>query len=193
MRMTLWPSLLVALALILACGTPTATPTALPLTETQEQSPSTPAEQSVTGTPERPAATPTRPPLTDPPKPTAATTAEQPATEIPDLPVATPPGPPATVAPERPAEHPRNNRRPIRPRTIRGLFLPCCRPAPRSLFLLTSKLQWSGLPSESRLSFNSATSLTWMRYRLPKSCFAPSALALWLLGIFTLGPNGLAS
>ena len=106
MRIALWISVLVALALILAWGTPAATPTELPPTETQEQSPAAPAEQSVTGTPERPAATPTRPPLTDPPKPTAATTAGQPATEIPDLPVATPPGPPATVAPERPAATP---------------------------------------------------------------------------------------
>ena len=104
MRIALWLSLLVALALILACGTPTATPTELPLTETQEQSPSTPAEQSATGTPEPTTATSTRPPLTDTPKPTAAPPAEPPAaitagpaaTEVSERPAATPAEQPAT-------------------------------------------------------------------------------------------------
>ena len=104
MRIALWLSVLVALALILACGTPTATPTELPLTETQEQSPSTPAEQSATGTPEPTTATSTRPPLTDTPKPTAAPPAEPPAaitagpaaTEVSERPAATPAEQPAT-------------------------------------------------------------------------------------------------
>ena len=98
MRIALWPSLLVALALILVCGTPTATPTELPLTETQEQSPSTPAEQSATGTPEPTTATSTGPPLNETPKPTAAMTAEQPA--------AITAGPAATEVSERPAAAP---------------------------------------------------------------------------------------
>ena len=106
MRIVLWLSFLVALALILACGTPTATPTELSHPETQEQSPAAPAEQSARETPETATATSTRPPVTDTPKPTAATPAEQPAMETPEPPVATPPGPPATEAPERPAATP---------------------------------------------------------------------------------------
>ena len=106
MRIVLWLSFLVALALILACGTPTATPTELSHPETQEQSPAAPAEQSARETPETATATSTRPPVTDTPKPTAATTAEQPATETPERPVATPAGPPATEAPERPVATP---------------------------------------------------------------------------------------
>ena len=106
MRIALWLSLLVALALILACGTPTATPTELPLTETQEQSPSTPAEQSATGTPEPTTATSTRPPLNETPKPTAAMTAEQPATVTVESPAETTPGPLATEVSERPAATP---------------------------------------------------------------------------------------
>ena len=106
MRIALWPSLLAALALILACGTPTATPTELPLTETQEQSPSTPAEQSVTGTPEPTTATSTRPPPNETPKPTAAMTAEQPATVTVESPAETTPGPLATEVSERPAATP---------------------------------------------------------------------------------------
>ena len=106
MRIALWLSVLVALALILACGTPTATPTELPLTETQEQSPSTPAEQSATGTPEPTTGTSTMPPLTDIPKPTAATTAERPATVTVESPAETTPGPLATEVSERPAATP---------------------------------------------------------------------------------------
>ena len=106
MRIALWLSSLVALGSILACGTPTATPTELSHPETHEQSPAAPAEQSARETPETATATSTRPPVTDTPKPTAATPAEQPATEIPDPPVATPPGPPATEIPERPAATP---------------------------------------------------------------------------------------
>ena len=104
MRIVLWLSFLVALALILACGTPTATPTEPPLAETQEQSPSTPAEQSTT--PEPATGTSTMPPLTDIPKPTAAMTAERPATLTVESPAATRPGPAATEIPERPAATP---------------------------------------------------------------------------------------
>ena len=122
MRFALWISLVVTLALILACGTPAATPTELSHPETQEQSPAASAEQSARETPETATATSTRPPLADTPKPTAATPAEQRATETPEPPVATPaeqrateipeptaatpPGPPATEAPERPAATP---------------------------------------------------------------------------------------
>ena len=87
--------MVVTLALILACGTPAATPTELSHPETQEQSPAAPAEQSARETPETATATSTRPPVTDNPKPTAAT-------EAPERPVARTPGPPATEALERP-------------------------------------------------------------------------------------------
>ncbi len=103
MRIVLWLSFLVALALILACGTPTATPTELSHPETQEQSPAAPAEQSARETPETATATSTRPPVTDTPKPTAATTPGPPATETPERPAATPAEQPAT---DFPSNHP---------------------------------------------------------------------------------------
>ena len=106
MRIVLWLSFLVAPALILACGTPIATPTELSHPETQEQSPAAPAEQSATGTPEPTTGTSTLPPLTDIPKPTAATTAERPATVTVESPAETTPGPLATEVSERPAATP---------------------------------------------------------------------------------------